>query len=269
MLRVFLVIDDYNELMHLQTLLKKIGFDVEGLTNQKKYQDVSLGFNPQILVTTSHGKKVDGVLLARNINKRRGMPKILAVKTDEKYSATDFEDAGVDLVIDSPISPSKLLIALANLGGVDEAVLIDKYNKMKTRGEVGPDPGHHGHYDENGQAIEDVHKTRSAIEQIVQKPASSSASGGGTGSSGANFSIKSEESAELAALGGNLLKPDPARNERFDKWKKKLGPIPNKNFDREKIRSFNKKLRMQPSQEDAAEVEEGRKQFVKALFKPK
>ena len=31
MLRVALVIDDYNELIYLQTILRKIGIDVEGL----------------------------------------------------------------------------------------------------------------------------------------------------------------------------------------------------------------------------------------------
>lgn len=258
MLRVFLVIDDYNELISLQTLLKKMGFDVEGLQNQKKYPDVSLGFNPQILITTSYGKKVDGLLLAQSINKRRGLPKILALKTDNTYTQDDFERSGVDLVLDSPVDPKKLISAMANLGGIDESVLLDKFSRIKSM----PATSKHEEveyirYDENGQPLDDFNKVRSSIDEIVRRDRSG----------GVNKTVENKMALKEKTKYTELLAHNSIRTERFEKWKKEVGELPEKHFDREKIREFNKKFRVADGDSDTDDIEEARKLFVKALFK--
>lgn len=132
MLRVLLVIDDYNELIYLQTLLKKLGFDVEGLQNQKKYADLSLAFNPQLLIATARGAKIDGLALAKTVRKNRGFPKVIILRSaGQAVLQEELEDAGVDMMLDSPINPKELILALASFGNMDEAALLEKYSKIK------------------------------------------------------------------------------------------------------------------------------------------
>jgi len=267
MLRVFLIIDDYNELMYLQTLLKKVGFDVEGLQNQKKYADLSLGFNPQIVVVTARGKKVDGLQLAPSIQKRHGWPKIIALKSnDQLFKANEFEDAGVDQVLETPINPKKLIMAIAAIGNLDEVALLDKYVKIK-----GTVPGPEEivdtvlTFDENGQPVEEIKKVKQAIDSLKTET---------------RFPLHKER--EQVAVNANAKLPiendsqknsetvaDVARKTTYQKWIKDIGLLSESHFDRDRIFQFNKKIRAATPPEDISEIEDERKKFVNALFKDK
>ncbi len=172
MLRVFLVIDDYNELIYLQSLLKKLGLDVEGVQNQKKYADMSLGFNPHILITSAKGKKVDGLQLTQSLYRKRGLPKVIALKSnDYAINVDDYRDSGVDEILDSPVSPRKLILSIANLGGIDETALLEKYSKIKGQeANAADDQSYIASYDENGQPVESVQKVKQSIETITRIP---------------------------------------------------------------------------------------------------
>ena len=56
MVKVLLVYDDFNELTLTESYLKKIGFDVVGISNEILINDQILSFNPEILVV--HGKNM-------------------------------------------------------------------------------------------------------------------------------------------------------------------------------------------------------------------
>jgi response regulator RpfG family c-di-GMP phosphodiesterase len=259
MLRVFLVIDDYNELIYLQTLLKKLGFDVEGLQNQKKYADLSLGFNPQIVITTARGKKVDGLKLAQSIHKRRGLPKIVALRTgDQTFYENEFAEAGVDQVLDSPINPKKLILSLSTLGDIDEAQLMEKYSKIKGLVAPGASDAIFVTYDENGQPVDSLHNVRANIDSLksdnTQAPL---------------FPIQ-KDSTQTVVDTQNTKQPqaeDPERAARFARWTELLGKLPESHFDRERILNFNKKIRATEPPEDIKDIQDERKKFVKALFK--
>ncbi|MCB0350666.1 MAG: hypothetical protein KDD38_05745 [Bdellovibrionales bacterium] len=223
-----------------------MGFDVEGLQNQRKYSDLSLGFNPQVLVTTLKSGKVDGLALAHSIRKVRGWPRIIALKASENNEARDdIEAAGIELVLDSPVNPRKLLLGISTLGGVDEQALLDKYDKIK--GQI-VSPYHTDvpsdqevaagsdeeelevlSFDDMGQPVEEVQK------------------------------VKKTESADSVV--------SIKRRERFDKCIKEMGELSAQNYDRNKIREYNKKIRAWEQPDDIEEIENERKQFVKALFK--
>jgi len=260
MLRVILVIDDYNELIYLQTLLKKLGFDVEGLQSTKKYADVSLGFNPQVLITTALGKKVDGLSLAQNITRRRGLPKVFALRPRGIVLTEEaLVQAGIDVVLDSPVQPKALIAALAQHAGADEESLLEKYDKIQ-----GALEGMEGHehmtlsFDENGQPIEKSEKVRSTIEALTGIATTAGSASGGESDSEQLFS---DLKVELPKA------PDPARQARFAKKMAEVGKLPVSFFDRDLIRDFNKKIRAWEKPDDIEEVEDERKKFVKALFK--
>ncbi len=297
MLRIFLVIDDYNELIYLQSLLKKLGFDVEGLQNQKKYADVSLGFNPQILITTARGRKVDGLALSRSIAKRRGIPKVIALRSPgDSFSPSDFEDAGVDEVLDSPINPKKLLLCIATLGAVDEVVLLEKYVKIKANAMVTDEEAQLiTVFDDNGQPSQDIQRVKAALEtahkQIVEGGDAAArfplANANGTSEAVSDavgvkeFSVTPtadrtstdakhdrDTPTESSAL-ADEIGVGPARQLRFDKWIGEMGKLPVSYFDRSRILEFNRKIREQGSTEDIEEIESDRRDFVRALFKGK
>ncbi len=273
MLRVFLVIDDYNELIYLQTLLKKLGFDVEGLQNQKKYTDLSLGFNPHLLITTAKGKKVDGLALARSVHKRRGLPKIVAlVSGDETVPPHEAEACGIDQVLESPINPKKLILALSTLGNLDETALMDKYSKIK--GLVHPEANELRtglETDENGQVVDDIRRVKSAIGAITSQPLDLAserfepATSAHSGDSGAEESLS--EAADAIAASSPLLQETPERQERFANWRDEMGVLPKRSFDRDRIREFNKRIRSAPPPPDLEAIEDERRRFVKTLFK--
>ena len=77
MLRVLLVLEDYGELVFLQILLSKLGFDVGTLKNPKAMQDSLAKLNPDVVLMTARGKRVNGTELSAHIKKIQGRPKIV------------------------------------------------------------------------------------------------------------------------------------------------------------------------------------------------
>ena len=271
MQRVLLVIDDYNELIYIQTLLKKLGFDVEGLQNAKKYADVSLGFNPHVLVTTCRGSKVDGLFLTKDITKNRGLPKIIGLKASgQTFANEELLEAGIDILIESPISPKRLIQALAQVVDLDEQALLEKYSKIKGMPQQGGEIIGHL-FDENGQPIEALGKIKSAIAELTG-PLSLSRQQEKSKIETDQNSIKNESKFNLKNSGDNSddkiqNKIEHQREERFADWIAKVGSLPKQNFDRDRIREFNKKMRSVPLPEDVEVIENEKKKFVEALFK--
>jgi CheY-like chemotaxis protein len=237
MLRVFLVLDDYNELVYLQSLLKKMGFDVESLQSARTYADVSLGFNPQILITTARGNKVDGLALARSITRRQGLPKIIALNSSgPAINPAEFERAEIDEILESPVNPKKLLSTMAKLGGLDEAALLEKYIKVRVHSQnVDAGPDTIAVFDQPDSLGDEADRPRFPLKKSSEKPTDES--------------------------------PSTIRQSRFDQWVEKVGPLPVRHFDRSKILEVNRRIREQGSVDDIDEIEGDRKSFVKALFK--
>lgn len=267
MLRVFLVIDDYNELIYLQTLLKKLGMDVEGIQNAKKYNDVSLGFNPHILITTAHGKKVNGIELAKGVRRARGLPKIIALHTHEKRLTPEIlEEAGIDDVLDSPINPKHLIAKMALHGHLDEVSLLDKYNKIKglLHGGAQDENSVPLMTDENGQPIEDLNKVKSSLQVLQNKSVSAELL--------SPSNLQMDAQAKASAIGSQALKVDSEsnstqRNQRFELFVKSTQLQPGTSYNRQRIIDFNKMIRATSPAEDIAEIETERKDFVKFLFR--
>ncbi len=285
MLRVFLVIDDYNELIYLEALLKKLGLDVEGVQNQKKYADMSLGFNPHILITSARGKKVDGLQLTQSLYRKRGLPKVIALKSSEyAINTDDFRDSGVDEILDSPVNPRKLILTIANLGGIDEAPLLEKYAKIKGQFHNSDEAqAYVASYDENGQPVETLEKVRQNIETMAKDDPVFSLDKNDdpfretskifeqAEAAGMQPQFPLQQSSETT-LEPHQTKPAPEKTEReekYEKWAAKLGPLPPKHFVRDRVLDFNKKIRADNPVEDFEEIEDERKTFVKALFRPK
>lgn len=265
MLRVALVLDDYNELVYLQTVLRKIGVDVEGLQNVKKYEELSLGFNPQLLIVSAFGKKVHGLEFIKGLHRPRGVPKIILLNTSQNpASKQELEASRVDLTLESPVNPKNLIHALAQLSHLDEQMLLEKFDKLQSSGAL--------------NATESI--------QLVGQDQEISVSGVGAGPQ--RFSFKDPNSELISVVGGNGSEKDigPVQGQTFSLKKEKsmssierekkykdilktLEPLPDiksTSYKRDRIFEFNKKIRAAPPVENIKEIESDRKEFVKHLF---
>lgn len=268
MLRVLLIIDDYNELLYLQTVLKKIGFDVEGLNSQKKYSDASLGFNPQILVASAKAKKVDALSLGQTIRRHRGFPKIVALKrSNVSVTRDEMESSGIDTCVDSPVNIKKLVLALAELGNIDETSFLKKLEKLSSSSEevTAVDLESIQPLDGMGSEAAEL-KTQKEVANILGKDSEVQIVKGKVEKeearhiTGTAFPGKTAEEYQVSE------KEIQVRNKRFENYLGTMEKPEPSQFQRDRILEFNKNIRKMGSSEDIETVEDERKRFVDALF---
>lgn len=131
MLRVLLVLEDYGELMFLQTVLKKIGFDVDSTQNPRKFSDSVLAMNPEVIVMTASGKRIKGTELIHSIKRVRGIPKLILIKANALSTKETLDSLDVEGWLDSPVRAPDLLAKIAELMNLNNQVLQDKLLKMR------------------------------------------------------------------------------------------------------------------------------------------
>lgn len=128
MLRVLMVLEDYGELMFLQTVLKKVGFDVDAIQNPRLFSDSLISLNPDVVVMTAYGKRVKGLELSRNIKRVRGLPHVILVRGPGQLADSD---PLIGAWMQAPIGAVDLLNAIAKVGNLDRDVLNEKFQKLK------------------------------------------------------------------------------------------------------------------------------------------
>jgi len=232
MLRVLMVLDDYGELMFLQTVLKKIGFDVDAIQNPQKFQDSLLGMNPDVLVMTAQGKRVKGLELSRTVRRARGLPHIVLIRGT---SLTKEEDLNVDAWLDSPVAALSLLNTIADLCGLNKEVLADKFVRLRLQ-EPAPDEARVLRVGDDSNATDDMVSSK-------------------------------QDPGNFGKLGGSSLSEDE-RKSRYSKFLKQEIPV-QEGFSVKQVQEQVKALRREENPDDLAELERQRKAFVEHLFKKK
>jgi response regulator RpfG family c-di-GMP phosphodiesterase len=229
MLRVLMVLEDYGELMFLQTVLKKIGFDVDAIQNPRSFQESLLRMNPDVLVMTAHGKRVNGVNLVKTVKKIRGLPKILLLRGPNAIQDPDTE---IDMWRETPLGARELLGAIAELCNLDKQMLQEKFQKLHL------------------QEVEQEHARILKINEIAEPSLNK---GGDTG----NFGMLKASSM-----------PAEERKQRYDKFLKGEAPEKH-GFSVKQVQEQVKALRKEETTEELDELERQRRAFVEHLFKKK
>ncbi len=232
MLRVLMVLEDYGELMFLQTVLKKIGFDVDAIQNPRQLQDSLLAMNPDVLVMTANGKKVKGLEMSRRIKRVRGLPRIILIRGGQMVRE---EDLNVDAWLDSPVGAMSLLNAIGDTCGLNKDVLSDKFLKLR---------------------LQEVSESEARVLKVDENPLSQAEMERPSVDAG-NFAL--QQSSTLSSAD---------RQERYKKFLQ--AEIPEQvGFSVKQVQDQVKSLRQEENAEDLAELERQRKEFVEHLFKKK
>lgn len=131
MRKILLVIENYNDLVQLESMLKKLGFDTSAVHNAYAMAESLIAFSPDVVVMTGKGNKVNGVEWSQKIKKRKGIPKIILMFPKNHQPTNQDLRANMDLVAETPLEPLRFLQQLCNLLGLDPNAFLDKIAKLQ------------------------------------------------------------------------------------------------------------------------------------------
>lgn len=303
--KILLVYDDYTELMNAETSLKKIGFDVIGLTNEYSLAEQVLSFNPDAVVGFGAGSKVNSSSIGKKLKEMgRWQGKVILIYDPRsKPDAPLLIRVRADIVLETPVPPVRLVQVLAKLLKFDEATLIEKLNKVMqseaTRSDVVmvpgdsstiPEdeliivPGHEGQKNKSlfgfGKNLKDLYEDETA--QLVENSESLFAdvdlkeiefelTGGKSEQRPPSaFNIEESNAEAHLALKSELKKAQDAASVRVSKYRKLIESVsvsPVSTVRRVDARKRQKLMQKDMDLDNLKSNDELRREFTKALFK--
>lgn len=229
MVRVLLLLEDYNELLFTETILKKVGFDVESSKNHLNLVETLLGFNPEVLVVPGSGRRILLSEVLQQVRKQRRQPHIFIIGG----TASNDDQVATTTTLSHPLNPKELLEALAAFGGMDAEVLLDKYRRAQA------------------EAKEIAHVQSAASIDSFRKPEKKP-------------EAKNEEAIKIQ-LQPTTMSAE-VRAERFSKALEQVTPSKISTFDQGRVKAEKKNIRMNENQDaESIKLENERKEFLKTL----
>ena len=133
MQRILIAIEDFNELVFCETILKKVGFNTQSYQTDLALYEAILGFNPDLLIMSAVGNRVNGIAyLAKLKTKNKNLPVILVGQRNR----LNVSDRQIVALLEPPLSPRILLEVISTLFDLDEEALVSKYEKSSEYREV-------------------------------------------------------------------------------------------------------------------------------------
>lgn len=129
--KILLVYEDYADLMAAEGVLKRAGFDVIGLSSEYAVAEQMLAFNPDLVVGAGRGGKVSSLGVGKRLKEmnRWSGKSVLIFPANFKPDPQELIRIRVDMVLESPVSPIRLVQVVGRILGHDEATLLERLNK--------------------------------------------------------------------------------------------------------------------------------------------
>jgi CheY-like chemotaxis protein len=133
MKKTLLIYDDFSALTLLESVLKRIGFDVVAINAESKLSDAILSFHPEIVVARGNSKMVSGVQVGKRLAEQLKFHGkfLLVLPEGVRPGASELAAIKMDALMAEPFEPDKLVAAIAKMAGLDSAALLTKYHKSK------------------------------------------------------------------------------------------------------------------------------------------
>ncbi len=244
-----MVLEDYGELMFLQTVLKKIGFDVDAIQNTRGFNDHVLAMNPDLVVLTALGKKVNGLELSHAMKRVRGLPRTILIR---QPGAPHEDDLTVDKWLQSPVGAVDLLHAIADVCGLNKDVLSEKFQRLRLQDT-----------DDESRVLHLKDGEKGGEMKASVNPSAHFVPVGEPGDAPAP--------APSAAPDVRVAASTLSQSERDDRYKKFLAEErpAHVGFGVKQVHETVKSLRKEENENDLADLERERKLFVEHLFNKK
>lgn len=283
MLRILLVYDDFQELTTVEMMLKKIGFDVIGITSEFALSDQLLSFNPHIVVAQGQSSKVSSAGVGKRLREslRWDGKSVLIFYPIAKPHPTDLLKMRMDVGLEYPVEPSKIVQVLSQLGGLDTDQLIDKMKKTTMPQESnssGAAPPQ-GSNQEKGKSSIFISKGKKDDGSVTtfqgEKPSDNPLFPLDTTPANIGDPVMQElenllkgEKAPAKPAPQPLIN-DPLRAERYSKVLESTPQTGLSAIARREAKSRLRDMVKDMSQESLRNQDDKRREFVKALFKKK
>lgn len=129
--KILLVYEDYADLMAAEGALKRAGFDVIGLSSEYAVAEQMLAFNPDLVVGAGRGGKVSSLGVGKRLKEMNRWPgkSVLIFPANFKPDPQELIRIRVDMVLESPVSPVRLVQVVGKILGHDEGALLERLNK--------------------------------------------------------------------------------------------------------------------------------------------
>ncbi|NUN05529.1 MAG: hypothetical protein HUU57_07190 [Bdellovibrio sp.] len=129
--KILLVYEDYADLMSVEGTLKKVGFDVIGLSSEYAITEQVLAFNPDLVVGSGRGGKVNSLGVGKRLKEmsRWQGKSVLIFPANFKPNPQELIRIRVDMILEAPVPPLRLVQVIGKLLGHDEAILLERLNK--------------------------------------------------------------------------------------------------------------------------------------------
>lgn len=130
--RVLLVIEDIQYATHLEMTLRKVGFDIETISNEYNLPDKLLTFNPDYVIVKGIGQRVSAINSGRKLkDTTKFLGKVVLIFPENlKTSPDDLIKLRMDLLLFEPITAIRLVTHLLNLTQLDKDSILDKLLRL-------------------------------------------------------------------------------------------------------------------------------------------
>lgn len=125
-----LVIEDYSEMIGLESTLRRLGFDVLSVAKDVLVNDALLHFFPEILIANYKGRNVDGLKLALKLKRHQIPPAIALLHLGSAPLLSGEDRRAVDAFLESPLKARTAIETIAKLAGMPPKPLLEKYEKV-------------------------------------------------------------------------------------------------------------------------------------------
>lgn len=114
MRRILLILEEVKEMSILESLFRKLRFDVEVVKTNVGIMDKFLGFRPDLVIMTARGKKINGIELCKKMNPKGDATKIvLAISSASGIKPAELKGINIVGFLESPINPVKAMELVA------------------------------------------------------------------------------------------------------------------------------------------------------------
>lgn len=256
-------------MLTIQSVLKKVGFDVLTTSNEFTLSQQVLSHNPDIIIGYGRGPKLSTVGVGKRLREmtRWNGRVILIFAAGVKTDPADLVKLRMDMALEAPLEITRLLQVLANYTGLDARVLVEKMmaavaqeGSQRGQSTPGSNPNEAVFVTGSKEATESWHVQGAGdldefnrLMGIAPEPAKPEP----------HFELKQSEQ-ELAEK--EFLR---SRVKSYDKYLKELPAPPVQGHRRVDMKKAQKQLKEDWSEEALEDQDRLRRKFAEGLFKKK
>ncbi|MES3038464.1 MAG: hypothetical protein V4736_11210 [Bdellovibrionota bacterium] len=256
MSRVLLLYDDYTELTTIELNLKKVGFDVIGISNEFSLSQQLLSFNPEVVIACGGSSRVNSVSVGKKLKDtpRWTGKSLLIFHPGAKPVPEDLLKLRMDFALEHPVPFTQLLGVLAQMLEVSGEALKDRWNKAQMTEE---DDSSVTFTSDGEEAGESVFVTGGNDDSLASE---------------INDLERREIQKEIGAKNWNkeLTEYEQRRKDKrpsITAIAKEVGFDPRKRLSKKESKKRLKSLKEEWSEKELDSQDKSRQEFTRALFK--